>query len=174
MEFAQQPPYPQTVDDIKDIIHKVLDRRGHPEIVWIGLSGSFARNRQDVNSDVDLVVGYSAPGHENQVWDVRDLTKDFEMLCKRAFDVVYIRDREMRRWDKAIGAFLNSITIFERDPQSAWLRRNRRLAAIALYQRGFKAGPLSINFLPMAGTTRLEQEPDEEGSTMSAEFDLFS
>lgn len=163
MEFAQQrPPYPQTVDDVKDIVHRVLDRRGHPEIVWIGLAGSFARGQQDVNSDVDLVVGYSAPGQENQVWDVRDLTIDFEMLCRRAFDVVYIRDGEIRKWDKVIGAFLNSTTIFERDPKSAWLIRNRRLAVRALCPRELNAGSLSI-----AGSKRRDQHPDEERSKKS-------
>ena len=167
MAFAYRPPYPQIVDDVKEIVHKVLDRRSHPEILWIGLSGSFARNHQDANSDVDLVVGYSAPAHENQVWDVRGLTKEFEMLCKRAFDVVYIRDCEMRRWDKAIGAFLNSTTIFERDPHSAWLIRNRRLATIALYQRELNSGSESPKFLQIVGPKRQEQHPDDDGSTKS-------
>jgi predicted nucleotidyltransferase len=162
MEFAQRPPYPQTVDHIKDIVHRVLDRRRHPEIAWIGLAGSFARDQQDANSDVDLVVGYSAPGQANQVWDVRELTIDFEMLCKRAFDVVYIKDGEIRSWDKAIGAFLNSTTIFERDPNSGWLIRNRRLAASALFPRELNAGSESI-----AGSKRQNQQPAEEGSKKS-------
>lgn len=175
MEYTAQPrpPYPQTLDHIKDIVHRVLDRRGHPEIAWIGVAGSFARGEQDTNSDVDLVVGYSAPGGENQVWDVTELTKDFEMLCRRAFDVVYIRDCELRRWDKANGALLNSTTIFERDPDSAWLIRNRRLVASALGSRELDAGSVAWTFLPTAESKRQVQQPDEERSTNSGKLLYF-
>jgi predicted nucleotidyltransferase len=134
MAYAQHQPSPRNIDEIKQLISKVVNPHRHKEILWIGLSGSFARNQQTPNSDVDLIIGYTVFGHSNQVWDVQQLTREFEMLGKRAFDLVYVRDREVPRRDKPIGAFLNSLTVFERDPRDKWLDRNRRLVSIQRYQ----------------------------------------
>ena len=91
------------------------------------------------------------------------------MLGKRAFDLVYVRDREVPRRDKTIGAFLNSLTVFERDPRDKWLDRNRRLCSIQRYQdlgrKGTSRSELDEIIAMFSPRKQIQQEQTEERDT---------
>jgi predicted nucleotidyltransferase len=125
MSYDPYAPFPNTLVDIKSLVTTVVHRR-HPEISYIALFGSFAQYEQDINSDIDIVIGYQTRNTAHQIWDTGDLAREFEYFSDRAFDIVYVRDNEPPHWTKPMHGLLEGLKIYERDAE--WYPRNQALA----------------------------------------------
>ncbi|KGQ09125.1 hypothetical protein BBAD15_g5541 [Beauveria bassiana D1-5] len=83
------------VMSISDIARRCSTIMSKPElspVAWVGVFGSFARDQQRAESDVDLLVGYRKEATSDEIYFIGDISEQIRDALGREVDVLYMWD----------------------------------------------------------------------------------
>ncbi|CAG9952004.1 unnamed protein product [Clonostachys rosea f. rosea IK726] len=93
-------------------------------VAWVGLFGSFSRNKQTPLSDVDLLVGFKKDASDDDIFFMGDLTRELKGVLERDVDVLYMRYRQPPSFIKC-QALVTGKTVYG---SNEWLQDHEPLA----------------------------------------------
>ncbi|KFA55387.1 hypothetical protein S40293_05710 [Stachybotrys chartarum IBT 40293] len=148
-----------SIHDIKERCRPIFGRQDLEAIIaWVGVFGSFSRNKQTPLSDVDLLVGFREGATKDDIYYMGDLTEELKDLLQRDVDVLYMRHLQPLDFMRC-QALVTGKTVYG---SGEWLRQHEPLAKRLLVdaQGRFKE------------VLRLERQTTERLTPLT-EMDLF-
>jgi len=117
------------IEDIKRLCAPIFTGPECQNIQWVGIFGSFARGEQNMDSDVDILVGYK----DGTTWDELyqtgyHITKSLPEVLKRKVDLLHMRSLEIRGF-VMLQALVTAKTVYEAGP---WILENQMPAKAVL------------------------------------------